>query len=410
MYKKHLPREICFTFCLVFFLACSTTPDTNDRSIVIPFTLENGVIVLEAVIDGRAGRFAWDNAANFSIIPGARSRPERWYRYTVVGGEQTLVPFYQIDSIRFGNIDVRAQSWFINIVNDFAGRGTVALGFDGMLGNGIFNGFWVELSFSRNEIVLHREKPAHFANTSHAPLKSMLEITGERTDRFYLPVDIDGEKFLMLFDTGAWFHAFAFPNGIANNTSPDNVRRITSNREPWDYYLVQTNSITILDRTYHDKLIMTNSWLAPRRERTATIREFDDVGLIGINFMRHYDFLFDHRDLVNGITEGMFFIPITPPAERNYGFFSFLTEAPEFGILNFWSTYMGLMITSILMDSPAYTTFGLRLGSIIAKINGESVHNFSRAELLAPLFFQRVTSFSVLDEGGGETLVLVQSQ
>ena len=408
MHKIHIKLKKLVMLCMIFFLSCSTIPDTSDSDIVIPFVVENGLIVLDAVFDGITGRFFWDTGANFSTVPGANSRSERWYHNTVVDGERMLEPFYQINCIRFGDVDVRARSWYINIKNDFSGRVAELRGLDGMLGNSIFEGFWVELSFSRNEIVLHREMPAHFANANHVPLKSMLEISGERDDKFYLPIDIDGKEFFMLIDTGA-YSAFASPNDIVNYKSPDDIRRITSNAEPLDYYLVRTNSITVLDRTYLDKFVMTNSWGTTRTESITGVRGFTDIGIIDTDFMRHYDFLMDYRDLFNGITEGMFFIPITPPEERDYGYFSFLTEVPELGILTVWSTYRGLVITSILSDSPAYTVLGLRPGSIIAKINGESVHNFSRAELLDLLFTHKITNLSVFNAEGSLELILVHN-
>jgi len=409
MYKKHLPRKICFIFCLVFFLSCSTTPDTSDRGIVIPFTIENGLIVVEATINRRTGRFLWDSGANFSIFPGARSRSgqcERWYHYTVIQGERTLVPFYLLESVRFGNNDVRTQSLIIRQINDFAGRSAVRQGLDGMLGNCIFNGFWLELSFSRNEIVLYREKPARFANASHTPLRSMQDLGRIPDRRLYLPVEIDDREFLMLINTGAWY-SFGFPRDIVNYKDPGDVRHIVSRLIPWSYYLVRTDSATILDRTYHNKLIMTNSHITTRMEDITTIRDFTDIGVIGNAFMRYFDFLIDYRNLWYGISEGMFFIPITPPKERNYGFYSFLIEAPEFGLLHLRMGLRGLDVMSVLTDSPAYNTFGLRPGSVITRINGESIHSFSRDELFDPLFFDRAINLSILNPEGVEELILV---
>ena len=409
MHNKRKLRKSFAVLCLVFFISCSTTPDANDRGIVIPFTIENGFIVLEATINRRTGRFLWDNGANFSIFPGARRRTgqhERWYHYTVIQGERTLVPFYLLESVRFGNNDVRAQSLIIRQINDFGGRVARLHGLDGMLGNCIFNGFWLELSFSRNEIVLHREKPMRFTNASHAPLRTMHELGRVSDRRLYLPVDINGREFNLLIDTGAWF-SFAFPGDIVNHKAPDDVRQITSRMNPWSYYLVRTDSVTILDRTYHNKFIMTNSHVTTRWEDITTIRDFTDIGVIGTTFMSYFDFLIDYRNLWYGINEGMFFKPITPPEERNYGFFSFLTDAPEFGLLQLRMGLRGLDVVSVLTDSPAYITFGLRPGSVITRINGEPFRSFSRYELIDPLFFDRAIDLSILNPEGAEELILV---
>ena len=408
MKKKHKLQKTLAVLCLIFFISCSAAPDINDGGIVIPFTIENGYIVLEATINRRTGRFFWDSGANFSIFPGARSHSERGYHYTVIRGERILVPFYLLESVRFGNNDVRAQSLIIRQINDFAGRTAVQQGLDGMLGNCIFNGFWLELAFSRNEIVLHREKPAHFANASHAPLRSMQDLGRVSDRRLYLPVEIDNKEFHMLIDTGVWY-SLAFPRDIVNYKNPDDVRQIASRLIPWSYYLVRTDSVTILDRTYQDKMIMTNSHITMRVEDITGARDFTDIGVVGNAFLRYFDFLIDYRNLWDGISEGMFFIPITPPEYRNYGFFSFLTEAPEFGLLNLRMGLRGLDVMSILTDSPAYITFGLRPGSIITRINGESVRSFSRYELIDPLFFDKATSLSVLNLEGIEELILLQN-
>jgi len=76
---KHIQQKILIMLCFIAFLSCSTAPDKNDRGIVIPFTIENGLIILEATINRNTGRFFWDSGANFSIFPGARRNAQRWY-------------------------------------------------------------------------------------------------------------------------------------------------------------------------------------------------------------------------------------------------------------------------------------------------------------------------------------------
>jgi len=328
--------------------------------------------------------------------------------YTVIQGERTIVPFYLLESVRFGNHDVRAESLIIRQINDFGGRTAVQRGLDGMLGNCIFNGYWLELSFYRNEIVLWREKPIHFANASHAPLRSMQDLRRESDRRLYLPIDVNDREFHLLIDTGVWY-SFGFPGDIVNYKDSDDVKQIVSTVNPWNYQLVRTSAISILDRTYHDKFILTNSHITQRVEDIAGVREFTDIGVIGLGFMRYYDFLIDYRDLWYGISDGMFFIPITPQEERNYVFPSFFSEKPEFGIVRFMMGFRGLQVISILTDSPAYINFGLRPGSIITRVKGEPIRNFSRQELLDPQFFQRATDITVLDAIGNEVLILAQN-
>jgi len=357
--------------------------------------------VLDAVINGREGRFIFDSGANVSVVPRGRGIFTHRRGRTFINGEWVRAPVYRVRRVQFGDVEVRARSSLITNT-DFT-RGIINEGYSGLLGNGIFDGFWVEMSFSRGEIVLHREKPEHFAGASHAPLK----MGNGLHSLLYLPIGIDDREFLMLLDTGLPGALF-FQNCIVNYRTPEDLRQIFSNSEAGDHYLVRTNSISIMDRAYYDKLIITNSYVAAR-VYPGNVR-FIDMGIMGINFMKHYDFLLDYRELRRGRTTGMYFKPITPPHKRDYGFFSFFTEAPELGIMHFFICITrGLVLTCILADSLAYVTHGLRPGNAITRIDGQPISAFSREELLDPSFFHKVMNFVVLNEHGREEVILRQA-
>ncbi|GHU84470.1 hypothetical protein FACS189473_1930 [Spirochaetia bacterium] len=149
---------------------------------------------------------------------------------------------------------------------------------------------------------------------------------------FFIPVIIDGETFYLDIDTGDPYGIY-FPDSITRIKKTDEYQEIISDERVTDkYHLVKTGSITILDETYTGLSVMTNSIYS-----VGTDPVYSDLGILGL------DFLFDYRDLREGKASGLYFEPNTPIAERNYGFFSFIKNVPEFGILNFGFNEKGLV-------------------------------------------------------------------
>ena len=373
-------------------LSCSVE---NNSEITIPFSYEYGRIVLDAVINRQAGKFIFDTGSFYSFAGvSTLGLFPIGYTETIIGGKRKNNLVYSLNRIQIGDVKIKSRSMLINR-DDVITRIKKVEEYDGILGIRTFEGFWMELSFSRNEIILHKQKPEYFEDAIHSRLEMMSKFSV-----LYLPIDIDGNKFLMNIDTGLQ-QGFFFPNDIINDKPPEDLRLIASNGEIGDFYLVRTNSINVMDRTYSGKLIMNNSYTAARR----FWESHTDTGIMGLAFMRHYDFLFDYRNLRDGKTAGMYYIPLTPPEERDYSFFSFLIEAPGLGVINACSCQCeeGMTIFSVLTDSPAYIEYGLKPGSVITKINGKPVHSFSMNEIRDPLFFDWATELTVLnDEKDGE--------
>ena len=389
----------CFVFLSFVFFACAK--DNSEAPITIPFSLEDGRIVFDAVINGQEGRFIFDSGimhSAFNISPRGLLPIANTKR--VINGRPKRTLVYWLNNIQFGDVKIKTNSWFY-IGGDTTARLKEREGYDGLLGIRTFEGYWVELSIARSEITLHKQIPKHFINASHSMLKVF-----SRFEPLYLPLTIDNREFYMNIDTGL-MHAFYFPDDIINDKPPEDITKIESNGEIGDYYLVQTNVINVLERTYYNKKIMNNSYGAARRNYASHA----DTGLIGLDFMQHYDFLFDYRELRKGRTTGMYYIPLNDLSERYYGFFSFIDESPEPGIIDFsMNETGGLVIEDILTGSTAYAMYGLRPGYVITKINGEPIANFAKEELLDPEFFHRVIEFSVLDKEGKERLLIVKEQ
>jgi hypothetical protein len=238
-------------------------------------------------------------------------------------------------------------------------------------------------------------------------------------NEFYIPVTIDGVDYNIMLDTGLPAGIF-FPDGIIQFKKPNDYQEIISDEEAAQYHLVKTSSIHILDETYTDAYIMTNSIIAARRRDTS----LDNLGLLGLDFLKYYDLLLDCRELRKGKTTGLYYEPNTPLEKRDYGFYSFIKEPPEFGVVNYTDGffsfkkeapelgganfsvgYSGVFIQSVVKDSIAYSAFGLRPGSIIVKINSKPVTVFPREELFGPSFYRTVHDITVLEDGVERVIV-----
>jgi hypothetical protein len=394
---KHYWWKLLFSvFFLLVFFSCSkeNTPDTVE----IPFTLENdNRFIIEATVNGEKGKFQFDTGSQYSYFDNVKKLRPIGFIITSVNGRNKIGIKFRLNKITFGDVDVKTISAVENQY-DFV-KNIKNLGYDGILGNMIFEGYWVELSYSKRKIILHKEKPDYFSNYSP------VVIAGKNDPHFYIPITVDDKNFYLIIDTGLNI-AILFPDGIINGRNSCEYREVVSIEQVKQFHLVKTNEINILDETYTDVSIMTNSYFAQRAiGQIFNNVPFDDTGLLGNAFLQYYDLLIDCRDLRKGKTTGMYYEPNTPLVKRKYGFFSYIKNVPEFGILNFAITESGILIHSILKDSIAYNACRLRPNTVITRINGEPINKYSQAELLEPLFYLTVDSFTIHEEGIEQTFL-----
>jgi hypothetical protein len=383
--SRHILSFPLLLFVIPVFFSCATS--SAPGTLEIPFSLKNDRIILDAAINGRKGSFVFDSGATESYfdVSAANLFPVSYTKTTYEGlPENALI--YALNRVTFDSLVLKTRSWLItrsDILNSVKNEG-----YDGILGTGVFEGYWCELSFSKNKIILHREKPEYF--TGYVPAMILNRYNAD----FHIPVTVDGRVFYFNIDTGV-HHGLYFPDGITQFKEANEYRQILSDEEVTRYHLVKTGSINILDETYQGLSVMTNSFLAERWDDVS----YNDMGLLGIAFLKHYDFLFDFRELRKGKTTGLYYEPNTPLEKRDYGFFSFIKEAPEFGVLNVGESSEGVFIRSLLEDSAAYNDFGLRPGTIVTKINGLPVKDIEP-------FHTAIDSLTVFEDGKERTVKL----
>ncbi|MDR2633850.1 MAG: hypothetical protein LBC51_09570 [Treponema sp.] len=116
-------------------------------------------------------------------------------------------PGWRTSSITFGDVELKTKSWLVKRSDVLINR--LEEGYDGLLGNRTFEGYWCELSFSKGKIILHKEKPACF--TKHSPVK----IPNKFDADFYIPVYIDDKDYYFNIDTGM-YDGIYFPDAVIN--------------------------------------------------------------------------------------------------------------------------------------------------------------------------------------------------
>ncbi|MDR2176955.1 MAG: hypothetical protein LBP20_02805 [Treponema sp.] len=97
---------------------------------------------------------------------------------------------------------------------------------------------------------------------------------------------VDDIDYYFDIDTGLYL-GLLFSNAVMEAEKERDYREIESNEESGNYYITKLDTVTILDETYNDVYVMTNSYIAAWKGKT-----FNDKGILGVEFLKYYDFLF----------------------------------------------------------------------------------------------------------------------
>jgi hypothetical protein len=309
----------------------------------IPFSLENGRIVLEAEINGTKGRFMWDSGAHGSIAsirfdnlpPVVEDDDIVNIPYYLTAGVETKK--YWLDELTVGGgggFELKNRSMIAGVPEIIKRQVIDAECVDGILGLPIFEGYWVEISFSKKAFFLHNKKPERYAQSVPA------EIVNE--EFLCVPVAIDGEEVNFLIDTGMR-ESLRFPRSTALRSEEGGEKALSL--EPIkEARFVKTRSMTILDERLENKFVLTNSYSSAH-----------GGGLIGTGFLQNYDMLLDLAKLRDHETSAVYYESIVPPEERRYVPYSWFDERPESGILTYGALPDGtVLLIDIIEDSFAH--------------------------------------------------------
>jgi hypothetical protein len=399
---KKYKLVILFVFLGMFFCCYSfNTDDWNNstKTIEIPFVLKNdGIfvkgcerIVFDAVINNQTrGYFSFDTAAVFSAIP-LRSL---FSLHKIQINEPEPEKIYEINRIAIGGVKLNTRSFSIKIKEGH--RSFANENLNGLLGLYIFAGYWCEISFSEQKILLHQQKPDYFTQSLSAKIISGIPA---------VPVVVDDREVFCFIDTGAPGTLY-LPESVVEQKELDEYTAVVSTGRLWDngirnYHLAKTHGITVFDQTFTDAYVMTNSYTAGYSGNP----EYNSIGLIGIKFLQNYDLLFDltslkQEDIYLGVLglskiwqrdmSPVYFKPVISQEDRKYGVDSPITphDIPSLGILMATKLEDGaIRIEALEEGSIAQTVFGLKLGMVITRLNGKIL-----ADLLEELIPEDLTA------------------
>jgi hypothetical protein len=271
-----------------------------------------------------------------------------------------------------------------------------------MLGFRIFAGYWCEISFSQSKIFLYKEQPVHF--TKSAPV--------EMIDKYYfcIPVTVDGETLPFCIDTGLP-DAMLFPKSAINRKDSADYAKVRSNDRVRDFYIVKTNTVSVLDETFIDSSVLTNSYMTQNNSasKKAVDTDFlDTIGLVGVDFLRNYNLLLDLTDIRHFKTGVLYYEPSRLFEENDYGsYYQPMSNISPFGLLRITRPRDDVVIQDIIESSIAYTDFGFRPGMVVTKINGEPIDGMTDEEFMADDFPDKITGYTIWENGQERTITPV---
>lgn len=391
--QKKLMKMIFFTFLSLYFFSC-----TGEKE--IPFELtETNRIVITAVVNGTKGRFFWDTGAAVSLADCNFKNLDFSHRESFVwsffGSVLEEFDFYYLPEIIIGGVKLKTKTEIAKISEVLKVNILETESLDGVLGINVFAGYWCELSFSKNRIILHKEKPIKFDTFIPAVLYE---------NKFRILIDVDEKASPFLIDTGDGEGIHFPPSVILGKTKNEYVKILlprikkTVPVNVQDIYLVKTNKILIFDNSFENKTIITDSPIRYDANMATT------MGNISIEFLKNYDLLFDFTNLPFS-TSGLYYKRINTEINEKRLFpleGSQVDKILESGIYSFYRTPEGITL-GIIKGSFLNTEYGITERTVITKIDGKPVKEISDNELWN-IDIVKVKNFTILNNDEERTV------
>jgi predicted aspartyl protease len=370
-------KNISLLLIIIIFYSCSSNKYSKNNNIIIPFTLENNRIVINATVNGIEGRYFWDTGSFDSITTASL------VNLPIVEDESRPYTKYFIkDRISINNQIIKTESTIYNPSVDVPRSEVIQQilqeeKFDGLLGFSIFNGYWCELSFSESKIILYNNRPKRFSKSIRGVIQG---------STLYNIFEIDNVYLYILVDTGST-NAFLFPHTFMNHLGTDDYSEILTD-EPGKKYMIRTGLINLFDDVFIDKFILTSDK-----------NPIDGVVITGVEYLQYYDLLFDFTDWNSGFAPAsLYYMSRFPDIDKNtLSFSDLLNNRLLFGIF-YITTEHGVYINGISKESIAYNEYNLAPGMTITHVNGISLNTLTDEE-------KNKVIVSLVDNDNGELTV-----
>lgn len=386
-----MKKLVFIVFCCIL-MSCPREFPVNEANepIIIPFSLVgNNRMILYATVNGVEGRFIWDSGAfhSFTLTSLDNLTPVPRFRTFFI-----QVPWYYIENgivIDGQVIETRSiisyipshpwHQWENWIVPYFLEHNI-----NGVLGTAMFHGWWVEVSFSTNNIILHRTKPQGF--TDFTPVRKDFRGLHWFIGFIFVPGTIDGIPVEFVVDTGAP-NAFYFPHSFREKLGTVDYRTILA--EHGTFYEIPTENIRVIGTTFYNKTIFTTSRV-----------ENSGRALLGMEYLQHYDLLFDMRALRGRALRNsrLYFRHRSDKAETERSFGGLRPTRPDPLGIQLVLRDGRIRVWSVVLHGFAYE-LGLRPGMWITAINEQRISGTDRTRLYE--------FFAYLKEGGNGELTIL---
>ena len=226
----------------IIFVSCNSPK-------VIPFTISTtNRIILDADVNGTKGKFFWDSGSYLSQVD-CKVDNLKYSNSSAFAQNHTssYLSYYILDGITVNGVHVKSKSDISKVPESLRREILTPENIDGVLGINIFDGYWCEVSFSKQKIYLYEKKPRTFYSSIPAEFENnYILVTG----------NIDGDPTRFYIDTGS--HAtIMFPESIIRKKNKSDYSKIESNSSQ-NLYLVKTNEISLFNEHIKKAYVLTN--------------------------------------------------------------------------------------------------------------------------------------------------------
>ena len=262
--------------CLIMLSAAASA----IANITVPFTMINGLIIVEAEVNGELGNYIIDSGVNGVVINDAKPGNEEFVTLDgAIGGQDV-----SIDELRLGNFVQRKVEGFSTDLSSVESFASMKLG--GILGCSVFTPHAFIFDFENFEIRILEEEV-------HSE-KDIFSYEAEFSIRDELPfctIDINGNNYNFILDSGATSHFIDFEAskslGTYISTTSREVEVYTSNKSSISKE-VSIPSLALGNRTMSDAKALTKDFSTLSSEL-----DFEVHGLISVKKLTSSQVLFD---------------------------------------------------------------------------------------------------------------------